>query len=110
MLITSSAHVLHQRSSSELYNLKPCTKLLRPPHLQECCMHPLPDLNLLESFLHQARRSGFLPAKAPTFNPFTGQDVYRRPELAAFQMGRTYIGVLTGLAVSDMGKPRYLVL
>jgi len=24
-------------------------------------------------------------------NPFTGQDVYRRPELAAFQMGRTYI-------------------
>ena len=43
-------------------------------------------------------------------NPFTGQDVYRRPELATFQMGRTYIGVLTGLAVSDMGKSRYLVL
>jgi len=45
-----------------------------------------------------------------SFNPFTGQDVYRRPEIAAFQMGRTYIGVLTGLAVSDMGKPCYLVL
>ena len=43
-------------------------------------------------------------------NPFTGQDVYRRPKLAAFPMGRTCISVLTGLAVSDTKKPRYLVL
>src|SRR6218665_3899351 len=43
-------------------------------------------------------------------NPFTGQDVYRRPKLAAFPMGRTCISVLTGLAVSDTEKPRYLVL
>ena len=35
---------------------------------------------------------------------------YRRPELAAFPMGRTCISVLTGLAVSDTEKPRYLVL
>src|SRR6218665_1160609 len=47
---------------------------------------------------------------AIVFNPFTGQDVYRRPKLAAFQMGRTCISVLTGLAVSDTEKPRYLVL
>src|SRR6218665_68115 len=32
----------------------------------------------------------------PSFNPFTGQDVYRRPELAAFLVGRTFISVLTG--------------
>src|SRR6218665_899986 len=43
-------------------------------------------------------------------DPFTGQDVYRLPELAAFPMGRTCISVLTGLAVSDTEKPRYIVL
>src|SRR6218665_3629665 len=49
-------------------------------------------------------------AQVQVLNPFTGQDVYRRPELAAFLMGRTCISVLTGLAVSDAEKPRYLVL
>ena len=87
MLVTSSDPVLHRRLHSELYGLvecpvKPCTKLLGPPLLQECCtvnpwLYASPawwgllnesDLNRLESFLRRARRGRFLPDEALTFN------------------------------------------
>src|SRR6218665_3691949 len=60
--------------------------------------------------LLKSMENNFYLMRILIINPFTGQDVYRRPKLAAFPMGRTCISVLTGLAVSDTEKPRYLVL
>ena len=42
-------------------------------------------------------------------NPFTGQEENTRLAVAAFPMGRTRYLVRTGLVVSDLGKPSYLV-